>query len=200
MYKKLSQILNKKPVIFSFQDKCQSNGERWQRIATRQDNEKHNMVNEVTKLFTSSLQQCAFNIYSWCSKWVPCVLRQMAVRHHNMRASAVVTAAWSLTMRSLILVGRTVYTCPFKCPHRKKSNRVSLGNLGGHAVGPSHPVHLPEYITPTTTGHFTCNVMWLCHAGIITPVTQLEAQLKAAPVEQFEEKQYCWASSQHHSR
>lgn len=29
---------------------------------------KTNMLNEVTKLFTSSLQQCAFHTYSGCSK------------------------------------------------------------------------------------------------------------------------------------
>ena len=33
-------------------------------------------------------------------------------------------------------------TISFTQPHRKKSNGVILGKLGGHGMGPSRPIHL----------------------------------------------------------
>jgi hypothetical protein len=40
----------------------------------------------------------------------------------------------------------------------------------------------------TIPGHFPHIVVGLCHAGSITPATQLGTNLQAAPAEQFEEK------------
>jgi hypothetical protein len=35
-----------------------------------------------------------------------------------------------------MLIGGSVYTAFFKCPHKKKSNGVRSGDLGGHSTGP----------------------------------------------------------------
>ncbi|GBN90445.1 hypothetical protein AVEN_19182-1 [Araneus ventricosus] len=56
---------------------------------------------------------------------------------------ACVTEAQASVMsrRRSCNVGEGVaYTCPFICPHKKKSNGVKLGERGGHSTEPPYPM------------------------------------------------------------
>ncbi|GBM16810.1 hypothetical protein AVEN_261126-1 [Araneus ventricosus] len=55
---------------------------------------------------------------------------------------AGVTEAQASVMRcrrSCNVGGGVAYTCPFMCPHKKKSNGVKLGERGGHSTKPPYP-------------------------------------------------------------
>jgi hypothetical protein len=81
--------------------------------------------------------------YNSCSKQLPSIWRQKVVRSNafsrtrlNMLASIVITAAWRLATRSLIVLEGTAKTCSFRCSHRiKQSIGVSFDDRGGHAIG-----------------------------------------------------------------
>jgi hypothetical protein len=116
-------------------------------------------------------------------------IRQCAAWHPlsrlDMFAPAVVTAAWNVARISSINLGQAVWTCSFRCPQRRISISVRFGEWG--AIQSVLDVESTSQCTSrsTTTGCFPKSVLELRRAETRTSASQQEAQLQAAPVEQF---------------
>lgn len=98
--------------------------------------------------------------YNMCSKWPLSVWNQRQCACHmesNMLASTVVTAAWSFSVRSLIVLGWTAYTWP----RRKKSIGLRANNWGGNAIGPQCLINLLGYVMLNQCQTLVCTISWV---------------------------------------
>ncbi|GBN39072.1 hypothetical protein AVEN_206446-1 [Araneus ventricosus] len=58
----------------------------------------------------------------------------------NMAGVTEAQASIMRRRRSYNVGGRVAYTCPFICPHKKKSNGVKSVERGGHSTKPPYPM------------------------------------------------------------
>jgi hypothetical protein len=84
------------------------------------------------------------------SKFAPLMARQISRWYSTLFRVAWSTFGVTIATASLIRVFRcwrslvlTWKTKFFTQPHKKKSNGVNSGDLGGQAIGPPLPIHLP---------------------------------------------------------
>ncbi|GBM30620.1 hypothetical protein AVEN_18314-1 [Araneus ventricosus] len=82
-------------------------------------------------------------IYLYCSKCSPLATIHIftldwiyCCTSCNMAGVKEAQASVMLRRRSCNVGGGVAYTCPFMCPHKKKSNGVKSGERGGHSAKP----------------------------------------------------------------
>jgi hypothetical protein len=142
-------------------------------------------------------QVCSLSPYGSTppAKQAPCMSGQTAVRraafsctHRNIPTLTVVIAARILATISSILMAATVYTFSFRCPHRKKSNRVRSGDRGGYVMSPPHTIHLSEQVACNHSRTFRHTVAGFRRTWTITRVAQLGTHLQTIPADHNTEK------------
>ncbi|GBL80855.1 hypothetical protein AVEN_26278-1 [Araneus ventricosus] len=86
-------------------------------------------------------------LYLYCSKCSPLATIHICtldwISHCTLCIMAGATEAQaSVTRRrrSCNLGGGVTYTCPFMCPHKKKSNGVKSGEREDHSTTPPYPM------------------------------------------------------------
>jgi hypothetical protein len=92
-------------------------------------------------------------------------------------------------MESSIVLGRTVKTCSFISPDRKKPIGVRSDHEETVQAGLNFQFTFLDMSRSTTDGHLPHIVLQLRRAETTTSASQLEIHLQAAPAEQFSERQ-----------